>query len=339
MLKLNKYPTFLISRTDSIGDVVLTLPLAGYLKEKFPGSKILFLGVTYTQDVVRLSQDIDKFIDWNEIKNMPKPNQIQYFKSLSIDCVINVLPNKTLAKIFKNAKIPNRIGTSHRIFHWFSCNHLVNLGRKNSNLHEAELNIELVRRIIEKNITEKLNVRDYLNIKCDYQITDNQKDVISKEKKNILLHPFSKGSSFEWGIKNFQELIELLPIKDFNVIIGGTKTEQQLYYEHIVKKYPHIIDVGGKVTLEEYIAIINNVDCVVACSTGPLHIAGILNKLTIGIYPNMRPYFPQRWSPIGQNVIVLEGNLKNTNANTKPNVDISAKQVFESINSKILKKV
>jgi ADP-heptose:LPS heptosyltransferase len=42
-----------ISRTDSIGDVVLTLPLAGILKEKYPKAKIIFLGNTYTKPIIK----------------------------------------------------------------------------------------------------------------------------------------------------------------------------------------------------------------------------------------------------------------------------------------------
>jgi heptosyltransferase III len=37
----------------------------------------------------------------------------------------------------------------------------------------------------------------------------------------------------------------------------------------------------------------------VACSTGPLHIAAALGKKAIGIFPPIRPMHPQRWQPVG----------------------------------------
>ena len=43
--------TFLISRPDAIGDVVLTLPMAGRLKQLFPGCRVLLLGRNYTRAV------------------------------------------------------------------------------------------------------------------------------------------------------------------------------------------------------------------------------------------------------------------------------------------------
>ncbi|NLF41723.1 MAG: glycosyltransferase family 9 protein, partial [Bacteroidales bacterium] len=42
----------IISRTDAIGDVILTLPLASYLKSLEPGRKIIFLGRNYTKAII-----------------------------------------------------------------------------------------------------------------------------------------------------------------------------------------------------------------------------------------------------------------------------------------------
>jgi len=42
----------IISRTDNLGDVILTLPMAGILKQRFPDSTIIFLGKKYTKPLV-----------------------------------------------------------------------------------------------------------------------------------------------------------------------------------------------------------------------------------------------------------------------------------------------
>ncbi|MDR1792820.1 MAG: hypothetical protein LBR36_05200 [Bacteroidales bacterium] len=48
---INKF-TVLFSRTDGIGDVILTLPLAGWIKKTYPHAKVLFMGTDYTSAVV-----------------------------------------------------------------------------------------------------------------------------------------------------------------------------------------------------------------------------------------------------------------------------------------------
>jgi ADP-heptose:LPS heptosyltransferase len=51
--------------------------------------------------------------------------------------------------------------------------------------------------------------------------------------------------------------------------------------------------------LLQFIEFINEAEVLVACSTGPLHIASALGKIAIGLYAPMKPIFPQRWAPVG----------------------------------------
>ena len=53
----------LICRTDNLGDVVLTLPLAGYLRQLFPALKIGFLCRRYAAAVVKQCSAIDYVVE------------------------------------------------------------------------------------------------------------------------------------------------------------------------------------------------------------------------------------------------------------------------------------
>ena len=55
--------TFLVSRTDAIGDVVLTLPVCGQLKALFPGCRVVLIGRTYTAAVAAACPWIDDFLN------------------------------------------------------------------------------------------------------------------------------------------------------------------------------------------------------------------------------------------------------------------------------------
>jgi heptosyltransferase III len=68
--------SIIISRTDSIGDVVLTLPMCGILKEKFPSAKIIFLGKGYTEAIVNACQFVDEFMNWDLIDAKSPASQI-----------------------------------------------------------------------------------------------------------------------------------------------------------------------------------------------------------------------------------------------------------------------
>jgi ADP-heptose:LPS heptosyltransferase len=295
----------IISRTDSLGDVMLTLPLAGLCKQLYPNCEILFLGRTYTQSILSCCADVAQIITLDELQQMSLPQQISAIQNLRVDAIIHVFPNKQVAKLAKAAAIPLRIGTSHRIFHWTTCNKMVHLSRKKSLLHEAQLNLALAKPLgIGTNYTlEEIAELVHFQAKT---INFDAKSLLDKQRFNLVLHPKSKGSAREWGTGNFARLIELLPVDKFNIFITGTQTEGDAVRDKLITPYPDkVTDLCGKLSLDELITFLANTDGIVAASTGPLHIAAMLGIHAIGIYPPIRPMHAGRWAPIGKNVKIF----------------------------------
>jgi ADP-heptose:LPS heptosyltransferase len=294
----DKIKEIAISRTDSIGDVILTLPMAGLLKELFPSSRITFIGKTYTKNIIECSKHVDRFIAWDSLKN--KDEQLSMMKQLSLDCIIHVFPNKEIAFSAKKAKIPVRIGTSSRIFHWFTCNKLVRLSRRKSLLHEAQLNLKLAQSLGANKFYSLAEIQKLLSFAPQEKISTVE-NVILPNKFNVVLHPKSKGSAREWGTHNFAQLIKLLPKERFSIFITGTQAEGDMVRENLITPLTdRIVDLTGKLTLPQLIKLLSEVDAIVAASTGPLHIGSALGINAIGIYPPIRPMHPGRWAPIGK---------------------------------------
>ncbi len=295
----------IISRTDSIGDVVLTLPITGVLKKYFPDSEILFLGKSYTKDLINTCKHVDRFIDWSEIQNLNKTEQITQVEKLNADIIIHVFPVKQIAILAKKAKIPVRIGTTGRLYHYFSCNKLVAFSRKRSELHEAQLNLKLLKPLIGTLNLSLEEIAGYYGLKVREPLSNGNKQLLSQGKFNLIVHPKSKGSAREWGLTNFFRLAELLPRNKFKLFITGTADEGNLIRQSLKNRFPDITDLTGKFNLSELISFINEADGIVAASTGPLHIAAALGKHAIGIYPPIKPMHPGRWAPVGKNAQFL----------------------------------
>ncbi len=314
---MKKQPkTFLISRTDNIGDVVLTLPMVGVLKENFTDAKIIFLGRTYTKPVLELAENISEVICWDEISRQSDDEIVSFFAEKNIDVAIHVFPDKRIAKILKEAKIRTRIGTSHRTFHWTTCNKKVRFSRKKSNLHEAQLNLKLLKPLKLKTEFSLNDLVSYYGIK-EPQLIDDRKTVIYFDKTiaiddfidplkiNLVLHPKTNGSAREWGFENFGKLIELLPPEKFKIFISGTKAEGEMMRDFLGDYHDMVTDVTGIFSLLQFIYFLSKIDGLIAASTGPLHLAAMLGKFVVGIYAPMRPIFPQRWAPLGKNAHFL----------------------------------
>jgi ADP-heptose:LPS heptosyltransferase len=301
-----------ISRTDSIGDVCLTLPLAGILKEKFPLAKIIFLGNNYTRPVIECCKHVDEVWEWNELSKLTQAEQVAALKKANIDTLIHVFPRKEIARLAKKARIKNRIGTSHRLFHLTSCNFRPGFTRKNSDLHESQLNAKLLLPFGISRHFELSELRDYAAFQASYNLPETFEKLINDGKKNLILHPKSQGSAREWDIQNFIALANSLKDKHVNVFFTGTEKEG-LLFRHLLPKSNHIIDLTGKMTLPELIVFISRCDILIAASTGPLHIAGLTGINAIGLFSDKKPIHPGRWKPLGNKVVIIEEkNISNT---------------------------
>ena len=303
------YERILISRTDSIGDVVLTLPLAGILKEKFPQAAIYFLGSGYTKDIVESCKNIDYFLVWDD--DLEKRKELfQRIKKLSLDAVIHAFPRRQLARIFSKAHVPVRVGTGRRWYHWFYCNRLPNFTRRGSLLHEAELNIKLLCPL-QINETYSLN-----RIPAYYGLSKNTlENTLGEKHKNLLascaqdrfrlvLHPRSRGSAAEWPLKNYADLIGLLPQNRFYIFLTGTEEEGK-EFRPAMPFQENVYDLSGQLSLKELLSWLSQMDAVTASSTGPLHIAAALGICAVGLYSPRRPAHPGRWGPLGKKAHVM----------------------------------
>ena len=313
-MKLSPNPKIIISRTDNIGDVVLTLPLAKALKEKYPQAEILFLGKKYIKPLIDCCENIDQFIDWDTLSAMParlshsggpEDESVHFLKELKAEIIIHVFPRPQIAKLAYKAGIKYRIGTSHRFYNWLYCNKRVDFTRKNSPLHEAQLNFELAKPLGITVIPTLEELGKSYGLTKLPMLNDEWKKELATGKFNLILHPLSRGSARNWDWKNYNRLIEILPADKVQLFVTGTDAESALITENILIYHPEVTDMTGRLDFEQLIAFIANADALVAASTGPLHIAAALGKRAIGLYPSIRPMHPGRWAPLGPKATYL----------------------------------
>ena len=317
----------IISRTDSIGDVMLTLPTCTWIKNKFDNVSIVFLGKGYTRDVVEAFQDVDEFLDWEELDKLSSLDQTKRLGNMNVDTIIHVFPNRAIAQLAKKAKIPNRIGTSHRTFHLLTCNFRPNFTRKRSDLHESQLNHELLRPL---GLTELPTLDQVIETTSNFKVEATElPQEFESLKRYTILHPKSQGSAKEWSLDKYMELALGLANEGKTVVFTGTQSEGA-QFKGLIPSHENVIDTTGKLSLKQLMCLISKADNLVACSTGPLHIAGFLGVNTIGLYAPKRPIHPGRWGALGPhvNIIVKDENctdcLDGNDCNCIQNITVKA---------------
>lgn len=283
----------LICRTDNIGDVVLTLPLAGFLKQRFPRCRISFICRAYAQAVVRQCGFIDHVIS---VESFSDP--VAQLKAGGYDWVIFAFPERKLARAAKEARIAHRVGTSHRLYHWWYCNHLAHFSRVRSPLHEAQLNFALLKPLGIAYTPDLAELPAFYGL----HTTTGPTPALDPARFHLILHPKSNGNGREWPLGHYTELArQLQATQRVQIWLTGSAAEAKLLAQAAPEllAMPNVNCVAGQMSLDEFTRFIGECDGLIASGTGPLHMAAALGRPTLGLFPPLKPIDPARWGALG----------------------------------------
>ncbi|MBN1637947.1 MAG: glycosyltransferase family 9 protein [Ignavibacteriales bacterium] len=314
---MNKIKNILLVRTDRIGDVVLSLPLAKIIKQNYPDCKVTFLVKEYTKDILYNHPYIDSILVVKEKngKIIIKDNVTQIKKG-NFDCCIVVNPTLKMALILLFSKIKHRIGSGYR---WYSFlfTKKVFEHRKYGEKHELEFNIKL---LTEININFKSN---FENVSFDIQIDEVANKSVEKylvknkiKEEFIIVHPGSGGSAIDLPLRKFTELIKLISSKsDLAIVLTGNEKEKELCSSLVLNN--KVINSAGLFNLKELIALINKSKILITNSTGPIHIAAAMKKNVVGFYPKIKACSANRWGPYTEKKIIVVPPINCSNCTRK----------------------
>lgn len=302
--------SILIVRTDRIGDLVLTLPLAGLIKKQYPSCKVSFLVREYTKNIVSNHPSIDDVIVFKENNGKVSLfDNLNTIKSKKFDTCIVVYPTFVLSLIMFLSGIKNRIGTGYR---WYSFlfNQKVYEHRKNAERHELEFNVNLLEKLNIKNNVDESNVS--YDLKVNQSSLSNVDKILADEKIDsskqiIIIHPGSGGSSVDLPLNKFEELVKKLDDDNYQIILTGNKKEAEFCVK--IKSSSKAKNFAGKFNLDDLTALISKSVMFISNSTGPIHIAAALEKFTVGFYPKIVSCSKERWAPYTNKKLVYEPNI------------------------------
>jgi heptosyltransferase-3 len=289
----------LIVRTDRIGDVVLSLPMAELIKHKYPQSKVSYFLREYTGPLLEQNPFIDEVIIAKESEGEILFNEnLKKIKSKNFDTCVVVNPTFKISLMMFLAGIKNRIGTGYRLYS-FLFNKKVFEHRKYAEKHELEYNIGLLDKLGIKvsDIPKEVNFHLFVSQESSKKINNLlKKNGYNPVNKLVIIHPGSGGSSVDLPKEKLIELTrKISELKNVSVVITGNENEKELCKEFEVNK--SVINFVGKLDISLLKALINKADLFISNSTGPLHIAAALGVYVIGFYSKILSCSEKRWGP------------------------------------------
>ncbi len=304
----------IVSRTDKIGDLVLSIPSFYMVKKMYPQSNLIVLVRNYNYDVVKNLPYVDSVLKIDDYSDKELIEEVQKLKA---DVFVALYTDKKVAKIARKSKAKIKIGPYSKLSSYFSYNKGIRQKRSKSIKNEAEYNLDLVREVDKKLFSElyEINTNIYYEDKNKKIILDylNDKKIIGDF---IVIHPFNGGSAKNITDLQYSELIREIRKKytDINVIITGMKSEEKRLWKIIEdSKVTGVYAFANEGSLLDLAALIDMSKIFIGTSTGPTHIAGSLKKNVIGLYPIKATQSPKRWGVFGSDrveYILPEGEIE-----------------------------
>lgn len=292
----------LVVRNDKIGDFILILPALSWLKKNIPNCRITCIVSEKVLDLANQCEHIDSVIIDKSIHKLYQELKIHNF-----DASITFYSTFRIGYLLRKLEIPIRIAPKTKLAQIYY-NYKVLQNRSKSQKPEYEYNSDLVYElfnILNINNIEDMDDAPYMTYKNE-SIEERKKTFIDEynlnpEKKIIFIHPGTGGSSKSLNIETFSQICKgLRKFDDYNFIVhcspDDDQTARDLKVISVDQLVMRVIDAKDNISY-----MLNNIslcDIFIAGSTGPLHIAGALNKKTIGFYPSKKSSTSLRWETI-----------------------------------------
>ena len=284
----------LIIAIRAIGDIVLTTPLISLLRKAYPAGYLAVLVDGPSAEVLKNNPSIDQHIRIDRELSNTETYWIRGKKWLQLirdlrkerfDIVLDVFSGARSAILTFFSGAPERYGEDFRQHgRGFLYNHPIKIQRDGRHLVEQKL--DLVQALVrQKNIVAG---------DCELFLTEQErqagKTILSLAKvissRRIGLVPCAGSIWRMWPAERFVKLGNALnKIYQAEIVLLGGRADRSVCQTIEEKMEGKVLNLSGKTSLRESMAVIAELDLVISNVTGPMHLASALPKPTVlGIY-------------------------------------------------------
>ncbi|MBJ6368183.1 glycosyltransferase family 9 protein [Snuella sedimenti] len=108
-------------------------------------------------------------------------------------------------------------------------------------------------------------------------------------KKCIGIAPFAAHEGKMYPLNLMRRVIEALS-KDYQVILFGGGASEIAILDAVEKNFKNVVNIAGKLSLEEEMDVISNLDVMLSMDSGNAHIAAMLGVKVVTIWGVTHPY-------------------------------------------------
>lgn len=288
----------LVIRYGTIGDSIFASAFFRELRNNFKDAQIDILVDEISKKVMKNCPYI------NDIYNIGNNKKLKIFKFIKLfkqyDTIYFLKNDRFFTLVAFLAGVKNRIG--------FNVKRNAFLTYKRpykDDKHEIDCYLDLLS-FANINVENK-NTELWIDKESEDKV---EKDISQISKKKVLIHAYSRMSNKNWIDKYWLKVIDYISNDlDAQIFFSGSEKDAQLYNKLLdncveLKNMP--INVCGKYSVMESMALVKNMDLVIGIDSCVVHMAAAIDKQSILLNG---PTSLVRWKPRSDKCIVLSKNF------------------------------
>lgn len=297
-LEPEKVKKVLFLKLYALGDIVHAQPVIPNIKANFPQAKIYWLVDKYSRTIVEHIADVDSIIEWQGFKTY------KILKKEKIDLAFSPYRSPFAHLILWLAGIPIRVG-----FNWrgrgFALTHKIEF---RGDLYETDRYLKMFEGV---GLPVKVRYRTLVVREDEKKEAYQKLEKFGVTKKRPLVALVPGGGDNpqllmpmkRWHPERFSQVADyLISQYQAQVVLVGGPSEKDLADRLVNQVNNLVINLVGKTQLNDLVAIISGFNLLIACDTGPLHIATALGIPTIGLFGPTDPELVAQQGP--KNLII-----------------------------------
>ncbi len=338
----------MVRGTNWVGDAVMTIPALRELRRIFPDAHISLHTRSWARGIFEDADFIDEILTFEKSNSKIKDvlSQAKSLKIQNFDLAVLLTNSFESALVAKLAKIPRRFGYVKE-GRSFLLTDAPQIPLWKNERHEVFYYLNLIAEVQKSYFGAAFELNNVERISLDVAESrrENARHILEKHgvdlsKKTVALGVGSTNSRAKrWQADSYAALNDLLQsVSNVNVILVGAEDETAVAEEVYAKAKIKPFILTGKTSLSEAVAVLSEVDLLIANDMGLAHIAPAVGTETLVIFG---PTNEKTTQPIGseiirRNVECAPCMLRDCPIDHRCLTGITAAQVFEKVKNKLL---
>lgn len=297
--------------TNWVGDAVMTIPALRQLRQLFPNAHITLATRSGVKDLFVDADFVDDLLVHEGKGLRSVVQQVREWRKRDFDLAV-LFPNSLeTALVASLARVPLRVGyaTEGR---QALLSHPLSLPEWRSSKHEVFYYLKVIAELewlvnqdqsfLETQPDASLEVSEARTVAARELLRGHGIETLEATGPVVALCPGSINSRAKrWPAERYAALADKL-IEELNakVLLVGSPGEADVANAVTEQMNQRAVDLTGKTSLAELVAILSVVNLLVTNDTGPAHIAAALGRPTLVIFGPTNPLTTRPFSPYGE---------------------------------------